>query len=158
MTLINTEAAIGVRFVGTIRDLEVKAFQFPLDLECVKNNMEDNDHFVYIARVGKVNVGLASCSVDHDAQTLWLTLGVLPNFRGIGVSRKLLSEASKRGMADKMHDMKIIVPSYRIEDKEDPDYIGGWLERFEFKIAGCESDYFWHYGKLWDGYVFGVML
>ena len=154
--MINTELAAGVRFAGTIRDIEVKSHEYPLDLDEVRKYIDDADRYVYLARIGKRDIGVACCINSEDV--VWMRLGVLPSFRKLGVARKLLSVVAKRGQADKAHCLKITIPSYRADDKEDPDYIGAWMKDNEFLIAGCKTNHFFRYGKLWDGYVFGALL
>lgn len=152
------------RDLGVLIDLEIKCQQYPRDIISIKPFVEDPKRVALIAKLGSRDIGYALCSKqevpagDHAFDAMCCSVGVHPNFRNLGVSKKLMSEVSKRALTQKCHSILMLVPSYQIDDPTDPDYIGWWFESMELKAARVLNEYYFHYGKLYDAYVFEAVV
>ena len=152
------------RDVGAMCNIDVQAQDYPHDLDVFNEYVTDATKAAYVAKIGIRTVAYLGCMrlVDAvskcDDSLLVTRLSVHPEFRRLGVSRKLMSEVWKRGLAIGAHNLVIMVPSYKIDDPTDPDYIGWWLAAMNMKIVGCIDRMYFRYGKYWDAYKYEAVL
>jgi GNAT superfamily N-acetyltransferase len=143
--------------LGRMMDLEIKCQDYATDMEHLKTYVVDVSKVGFIVSHGNRDVGYAICALANDgpiARMVVGRLGVHPDFRNLGASKALMSEISKRALADRCHSIALSAPSYKIDDPTDPDYIGWWFESMELKAAHVETDFYHRYGKHWDAYIF----
>jgi GNAT superfamily N-acetyltransferase len=145
------------RDLPTMHSIEVKAQEYPMDAESMKEFVTEESKFAYIAKIRDRMIGCVMC-VKKDANLIIVRLSVHPAFQNMGVGRALLSVVSKRGYVDRLEKLRIMIPSYKIDDKDDPDYLGNWLYGNEFKAVGCRDRAYYRYGEHWDGYWFEALL
>jgi len=115
-----------------------------------------------MASISQRDIGYALCTKMREEGTgtdsFFVALGVHPDFRNMGVSKSLMSEVARRAIQEKCHTIVFVVPSYKIDDPTDPDYIGWWFESMELKAARVWTNFFWRYGRDWDAYVFEALV
>lgn len=157
--MINTRIMM-TKDLGTVQDLEIKCQDYPRDLDGLKPYVLEQNQVGFVASISKKDVGYALCSLVEvpPCQVMEVILGTHPQLRNLGVSKKLMSEISRRAMQEKCHAIWISVPSYKIDDPNDPDYIGWWFESMELKAGHVEDRHFHRYGKWWDAYVFEAVV
>jgi GNAT superfamily N-acetyltransferase len=144
------------RDLGKLVDLEIKCQEYCYNLEELKDFVNDKEYIAFIASIGNRDVGYSLCMLKD--QRLGATIGVHPDFRNLGVSKSLMSKVSKHAMSLNCHALQFCVPSYKIDDPTDPDYLGWWFESMELKAGRVITDYFYRYGKAWDAYIFEALV
>ena len=156
--IIKTRVSM-VRDLSSVASIDLKAQEYPLDAKMLAAFIDDADKEILIASVGTRDVGVVILRKDTVASAWVMSrLSVHPAFQNMGVGRKLLSEVSNKAYKDRSRAIRILIPSYRIEDKTDPEYLGGWLYGNEFKAVGCVDRVFYRYGVDWDGYIFEALV
>jgi len=70
------------------------------------------------------------------------------------VSRRLLNEIVELSVKRDMVKIQMLVPSYTVDDMNDPWNIAGWLLKTDFKAAGIIADGCRRYNRDYDYYVF----
>jgi GNAT superfamily N-acetyltransferase len=144
-----------IKDIGHLVALEVKSQEYPISQESVKNYIEDADKRAYVAFISNRKVGMAlTLSNDAERTTTIVRVSVHPDFRCMGVGKALMHEVEKEAWKASHHVLRLHVPSYKVEDRLDPDCIVEWLEKNYFKASGCITDSYFRYGKWWDGYIF----
>jgi GNAT superfamily N-acetyltransferase len=151
--------------LGRILDLEIKTQEYATEMDHLKTYVVDVKKIGFIVSLGNRDIGYALCALADDKSTDGFVtrmivgrLGVHPDFRNMGASKSLMSHISKRALNDRCHSIAFSVPSYKIDDPTDPDYIGWWFESMELKAAHVETDFYFRYGKQWDAYIFEAIV
>lgn len=143
------------RDVGRVANFEAATQEFPFDYDEVKRRSLAPGQESYIASVGKKMVGYTLVSFNKQSDALLIdSIGVAFPFRRVGVGRKLVDHVAAAARADALSKIRILVPSYLIEDKDDPWNIEHWLWRLEFKATTTQDDACHRYGRDYDLYVF----
>ena len=155
---IKTRAAM-VRDLTSAVSIDLKTQEYPLDLKMLSEFVEDVDKEILMASIGNRDVGIVTLRKDIPASA-WVMnrLSVHPAFQNMGVGRKLLSEVSNKAYKDRSRAIRFLIPSYRIDDLDDPEYLGDWLYGNEFKAVKCLDRVFYRYGSYWDGYIFEALV
>lgn len=159
--LIKTRMAMA-KDLGRILDLDIKCQEYPDNLEVLKLYTTEPSRVAFVAAIGQRDVGYALCTKLREEATggdaFFVVVGVHPDFRNIGVSKSLMCVVSNRALQEKCHTITFVVPSYKIDDIHDPDYLGWWFESMELKAGRVWTDFFYRYGKNWDAYVFEALV
>jgi GNAT superfamily N-acetyltransferase len=140
------------RDMGAVTSLNFQTMEFPLEVEEIKSYLlEDEVKSVLLAKVSTKHIAFACVSIDRLAGvTVIDAIGTHPQFRKNGVATLLVNKAD---LLVKGNKTRILVPSYQIEDKEDPWNIEQWLWKAGFKanvtVPGCHR-----YNRDYDYYVF----
>jgi len=126
------------RFMGSLNSLNVKTQEFAFTFDEVRDYFDAPNKEAYIAKVGNRHIGFALVTFDKVGQVVIIdALGVHPDFRRTQVAtnivRRLVLEAHTEGGYE---CIRISVPCYLIEDKEDPWNIEQWLWKCSFKVNG----------------------
>lgn len=156
MRLIKTSIMMA-KDLGAAIELEIHAQDYPYNLDQVKQFVMDHDKCGFMASIGARVIGAAYCSSVGPALML-SRITVHPKFQQMGASCSLMSSVSARALALDCNVIRITVPSYKLDDKTDPDYIGWWFESMEFKAVKCLDRYYYRYGRYHDGYVFEALV
>jgi GNAT superfamily N-acetyltransferase len=153
--MIRVEMA-AYRDLGDITTLEIKGQEFPFTLqEAQAYVLGDSQKAAFVARIAKRAVGAALISMcPADAALVADHITVHPTFRGAGVSTALLNTLSVEGSKAGMLRLRINVPSYKVEDKEDPWNLEHWLWKHGFKAKHVIDGECRRYGRDYDTYVF----
>lgn len=142
------------RDMGHIVMNELKGREYPLGSDVVKIFFTDESRYVFLARISDRVVGHALISENHpDSICNLFSLVVNPQFRYKGVGRKLV-QAITDSCDKQLEKIRVYVPSYQIEDAEDPYNIHGWLNKTGFKATGVRDQDCFRYGKYYDTYIF----
>jgi ribosomal protein S18 acetylase RimI-like enzyme len=147
--------------LGRILDLEIKAQDYALEMDALKEYVIDAKKVGFVASIGNRDVGYATAALAEDSDIMRMIvtrLGVHPDFRNLGVSKSLMSDISRRAMQERCHSLVFSVPSYKIDDPTDPDYLGWWFESMELKAARVNNRVYYRYGKYWDAYIFEALV
>lgn len=158
--IVRTRIAMA-KDIGRMIDIETKSIDYPTGLESLKEYVLDANKIGLIAFIGTKDVGYAIAALTKTEMTTRMVVGrlcVSPDFRNLGVSKALMSELSKKALNERCHSIVFSVPSYKIDDREDPDYIGWWFESMELKASHVETDFYFRYGKHWDAYLFEALV
>jgi len=144
-----------LRDLGELASIEVKAQEFPLDMLGVKDYIESPNKMVFIAKIGDRIVGhLLLGFSNEDSCAIVARLSVHPLFRNLKIGNKLLAIGSKTAFVKKLGSLRISVPSYKMEDREDPYYLKDWLAKERFKAVAVVDREYARYGTRYDAYVF----
>jgi ribosomal protein S18 acetylase RimI-like enzyme len=141
--------------LGRVTNFEAATQEFPLNQEEMKKLFQDQNQDAYAAYVGKRMVGHTLVTF-HKPQgfTLITSIGVHPHFRRVGVATKMVGKIAAVSFSDGLSHLRIEVPSYLVEDKDDPWNIEHWLWRLQFKAIKTRTDACNYYGRDYDLYVF----
>jgi len=147
---------------SVIADMEVDTKEFPLTYDQVKEYTTSRSRRAYVASIHGKIVGHVlitawesdSYETGNDKLVSIDSLGVLPSFRGKGISYDLVHAARDKAIDYGTRNLIIIVPHYTIEDKDDPWNILGWLERMGFQYHRLFTDELVRYGKKYDAYIY----
>ena len=154
--MVKVEPAM-VRDLGTILQIEVQTQEYPLPQEAIQCYFDNPEHLAYVASVGNRKVGHSLVHVQSE-YTVINRVSVHPNFRNIGVGKALMHRVEADAWKKKQRFLRMYLPSYKIDDKSDPDYMGWWMAQNHLKCVKCETDSYFRYGKWWDAYVFERMI
>jgi ribosomal protein S18 acetylase RimI-like enzyme len=146
--------------VGTIHSVEVKAQDFPLGLDDIKEYLGEENCVIYKAQIGTRIVGCLVGRVNSNTKKFQIIkLSVHPQFQGnLGVGTSLVERVMKDSWKRDNISVWLRVPNYKIDDPTDPDYIGDWLAKVGLKTAGVDHLQYYRYGVEWDGYRFEKLL
>jgi N-acetylglutamate synthase-like GNAT family acetyltransferase len=156
--MIHVERAL-MKDLGHATNIEIKSQEFPLLLDVAKAYIEDSDKEICLARIGNRRVGVAFVRMDKIDKCLVIGhLAVLPEFRHNNVSNQLMKYLCKLAWLEEIPKLRIYVPSYKIDDLEDPWNIRDWLYKQGFKATGVTHNDCKRYGKEYDTYQFERVL
>lgn len=139
--------------LGTMFNIEVQSQEFPMPLDHLKEVFPQQDHTLYKAVITGRAVGFGYLVREKaKAQyTIW-RVSVPPSMRGHKIGTAILDRMMMDAKADDCVSVRMHVPSYKMDDPKDPDYLGDWLWRNQFKAIGCLTDEYWRYGRWYDAY------
>jgi len=147
--------------------LEAQTQEFSIGAEGVKAVFMGTTSAAYLAKVAKKHIGYAIVKFDQfegegkGAGTIWLnSIGTHREFLKLDVSRKLVDKVAleAHNHASYFPSMKIVLPSYVIEDKDDPWNVEEWLWKLGFKAVGTKPDAISRYNQLFEAYTFEKVL
>lgn len=142
------------RDMGHVVTNEVQGKEYPLGSDTVKIFYTDESRYVLLARISDRIVGHALVSENTlEGICNLFSLVVHPLYRGLGVGRNLVNGLINT-CDERLKVVRCYVPSYQIEDMEDPYNIKGWLEKTGFEATGIRNEDCFRYGKYYDMYVF----
>jgi ribosomal protein S18 acetylase RimI-like enzyme len=140
--------------LGMVTLMETRAKEFPLSLPGVRKFIEEDYKEILIAFIGHRAVGYALIETNKIAGVLEIkSIGVLPEFQRKGVGATLICDLRSLAVVDLINTLRIKVPSYTVEDQDDPWNVEHWLWKMEFKAVGLEPGCF-RYGNEYDWYIF----
>ena len=139
--------------MGHLTNMEIATQEFPYMQDEVKPYVMDKVKDAFIAKVGARVVGYILVTYEKDI-ALVDSIGVHPNFRKVGVSRKLFAHLWAKAYSNGISTIQILVADYLIEDKEDPWNLEEWLWKLGFKAVGVKSAEWYRYGRHTDVYIF----
>jgi len=142
-----------MRDLGAFCSLEIKAQDYPLPQEALKCYIDDPERRSYLATIQGRKVGVALTQIHAEFTTI-ARVSVHPEFRNLGISKKLMFEIERTSWKSQHRFLRIYIPHYKIDDPYDPDHILWWLEANYFKAVACETRSYFRYGTRWDAYVF----
>lgn len=141
----------------TVR-LDVQTQEFALDVDEAKKWFTKDDRAPYIARLGGREVGFALVTFDTSKGTAIIDrVGTHPKFRRVGIGRKLVERIVLEATTEGIGKVQMLVPSYIIDDIQDPWNIEQWLWKLGFKATVTAPDHFRRYNRNYDGYIFQRM-
>ena len=147
-----------IRDLGAVSNLELTIQEYPLLTDDIKPYLIEKKHHVYLGRLNSKPVAYAfvrfdkGCDESLTAAEL-VSIGTHKAFRHKGFSTAILARVCKDALAEGISSLQTLVPSYAIDDKEDPWNIEHWLWRNQFKGAGTKRGCF-RYGRDYEWYVF----
>jgi GNAT superfamily N-acetyltransferase len=151
-----TEAQI--RDMPHVVRLDNQTQEFALEVDEAKEWFTAKGKTPYLARLSGREVGFALVIFNKDKSAATIErIGTHPKFRQVGIGRRIVERVAMTAVMDKVDKVQMIVPSYVIDDKEDPWNIEQWLWKLSFKATGSVTDYFHRYNKDYDGYIFQRM-
>lgn len=155
--MIKVEQAM-MRDSGQIYMIEVKAQEFPYPTDVIHKYMMTSGKAAFIARIGDRGVGAALVTHSKEDNAVIIDhLSVHPLYRGVSVSKRLIEKLVDYALEiseDGLIVLRIVVPAYLIEDKEDPYNIENWLCKREFKAVKLLPNEIRRYNRDYDAYVF----
>jgi GNAT superfamily N-acetyltransferase len=153
-----------IRDMPHIVRLDTQTQEFALDVDEAKKWFTKEGKSPYLARLGGREVGFALAAFigsngfkGFQHTVLIDRIGVHPMFRRTGVGRKIIERITLEALTEDISKVQMIVPSYVVDDKEDPWNIEQWLWKLGFKAVGTISDHFHLYNRDYDGYTFQRM-
>ncbi len=149
---------------GQIRDmphvvrLDTQTQEFALDVDEAKAWFTTEDRTPYIAKLSGREVGFALAMLYESKDTVLIDrVGTHPSFRRLGVGRRLVEHVVLEATTKNIGKVQMIVPSYIIDDMQDPWNIEQWLWKIGFKAKESVTDHFHRYNRDYDGYIFQRM-
>lgn len=141
--------------MGHISTLEIATQEFPILIDELKPYWSEEIKRVYRAEIGDRTVGYVLLTLDVFKSVVMIdNIGVLPDFRKVGVGRRLIQESELVARIEGATKLRMLVASYLIEDKKDPWNIEHWLWRMEFMAVSVKNRNVHRYGKWHDDYIF----
>jgi ribosomal protein S18 acetylase RimI-like enzyme len=141
-----------------ITRLDIQTQEFALDVDGVKQYFTVTNKASYVAQLGGREVGFALVTCNESKGTVFIDrIGAHPSFRRVGVGRKIVERIATEAATKKIDKIQTIVPSYVVDDMEDPWNIEQWLWKLGFKAVKTISDHFHRYNRDYDGYIFERM-
>ena len=144
--------------------LDVQTQEFALDVEGAKKwfiSMETPPYvarYPFLARLGGREVGFALSVFDKLRGAMVIDrVGVHPKFRRVGIGRKIIERVVLESVTIESDKVQMIVPSYIVDDTQDPWNIEQWLWKLGFKATVTVSDHYRRYNRDYDGYIFQRM-
>jgi GNAT superfamily N-acetyltransferase len=107
--------------------------------------------------LGGREVGFALAEMNMSGSYIIDRVGVHPKFRRVGIGRKIIERITLEAATENINKVIAIVPSYIIDDNEDPWNIEQWLWKLGFKAGKVITDHFHRYNQDYDGYLFQRM-
>jgi N-acetylglutamate synthase-like GNAT family acetyltransferase len=145
-----------IRDMPHVVRLDNQTQEFALCVEEAKKWFTTTGEVAYVARLGNREVGFA-LAASKKSRTLIDRVGVHPKFRQVGIGRKIIERITLEAATENIGKVNVIVPSYVIDDKEDPWNIEQWLWKVGFKATGVITGHFHRYNQDYDGYAFERM-
>ena len=143
-----------IRDVGHVTTLEVWTQEFARTSDKIKACFTESESEVYLAQIGRRHVGYATANFDRQDGAVTVTaIGVHREFRKNGVARKVLDRIELEAKSLNIDTVRMLVPSYLIEDQDDPWNIEQWLWKVSFVAKGAEGGCY-RYGHEYDYYIF----
>lgn len=140
--------------LGKITGLEIKTQEFPFTIDEIKPYALEKSKDAYLAKAAQKVVGHALVSWDEFKRVATIdSIGAHPDFRAAGVGTRIAKYVATQAYAQDMHTLRMWVPSYAVEDSEDPWNIQHWLWKIGLKATGTKPGCF-RYGKEYDWYCF----
>ncbi|MHC4704408.1 MAG: GNAT family N-acetyltransferase [Planctomycetota bacterium] len=140
--------------LGTVHMMEVKTQEFPDDIVALEAVFALPTDSAFLAFVGKRAIGYAITTHDAPHKAILIdAIGVLPAFRRNGVSRKIVDRLCIEAHTAAANKLVLSVPSYVIEDKDDPWNLEHWLWRMQFVAVKTEPGGT-YYGREYEHYIF----
>lgn len=150
--MIRIERAI-YKDIGHLTNGEIATQEYPLTLDEIKPFCMEKGQDAYLALLSGRAVGYALAVYDKSNDFAELrSIGVLPKFRQVGIGGRLVSKICMEANADGFAKVRAYVPSYAIEDKDDPWNVEQWFWRNEFKAVGTKPGCY-RYGHEFDWYI-----
>ena len=146
-----------IRDMPHVVRLDNQTQEFALDVDEAKQWFTDKTRTPYIARLSGREVGFALIRVIKSEAYSIARIGVHPMFRRVGVGRKIVEHVVLEATTNDVSKVVTVVPSYVVDDKEDPWNIEHWLWKVGFKATGSASGHFHRYNQYYDGYIFQRM-
>jgi GNAT superfamily N-acetyltransferase len=135
--------------------MEIATQEYPLLIDDVRVFFTDDMKQVFIAEIRATKIGYILMDFDRREPIVRVaSVGVLPKFRHHGVGSKLMEHACTQAYAGDVRDIRINVPSYQVDDLNDPWNIDHWLWKVGFKAIGVKHGECFRYGRDYDYYVF----
>jgi len=146
------------RDMAHITNLDLMTQEFAMDMDVAKSYFTCKSGAAYLSQVGGKSIAYATAMFDQFTNTVTIeSIGTHPEFRRVGVSRKLLDKISLAAHAGGLRKVAMSLPCYLVEDKEDPWYIEEWLWKLNFKAIGSVRDGIRRYNKNFDLHIFERM-
>jgi GNAT superfamily N-acetyltransferase len=141
--------------MGHVTELDWRTQEFAHDTSEMKAYFLTADRCAYLAQVASRKIGFALVYFDKFNDVVSLdTIGVHREFRKNGVGRKLVDRIGLEAHTEGFRTIQMLVPTYLIEDKEDPWNIEQAVWKWNFKSVGEDKESCARYGRLWDQYIF----
>jgi len=138
--------------------LDTQTQEFHMDVDEVKEWFTGVGRAPYIARLSGREVGFALAMFDKSKDTVIIDrIGSHPSFRRVGIGRKLVERIVLEANTENIGKVQMIVPSYIIDDMQDPWNIEQWLWKLGFKALGTLPDPLRRYNRDYDAYIFQRM-
>jgi GNAT superfamily N-acetyltransferase len=138
--------------------LDTQTQEFALDVDEAKSWFLTSGKVPLLATLSNREVGFALIMFNIDKSILTIErVGVHPKFRRVGIGRKIVERAALEAHTEGDGKVQMIVPSYIVDDQQDPWNIEQWLWKVGFKATGVASEHFHRYNQYYDGYIFQRM-
>ena len=138
--------------------LDTQTQEFALDVNKIRCWFMEAGKGPYIARLSGREIGFALAIFNKDKDTVFIDrVGAHPSFRRVGVGRKIVEHITLDATTGNIDKIQMIVPSYIVDDMQDPWNIEQWLWKLGFKAGGTLTDHFHRYNRDYDGYIFQRM-
>jgi len=140
--------------LGHLVNGEIACQEYPMLTDEVKPYVMEKEREGYLAKISGRFVGYALCTFDQRNDFVTVdSIGVMPKFRMAGIGKRIITKVCMEANADSFGAVRLLAPSYTIEDKEDPWNIEHWLWKNNFKAVGVQEGC-WRYGRNYDWYIF----
>lgn len=139
-----------IKDMGSVTSLNFQTQEFPLEVEEVKSYLFDSNKNAILAKISTKYIAFACVTIKEGVTTID-AIGTHPQFRRHGIATLLVNKAEL--IASKLNRLRILVPSYQVEDKSDPWNIEQWLWKAGFKAAGTQPGCR-RYNHDYDYYIF----
>ena len=147
-----------IRDMPHIVRLDTQTQEFALDVDEAKSWFLASGKVPLLAILSNREVGFALTTFNKDKDVATIErIGTHPKFRRVGVGRKIVERVALEVVTENIGKVQMIVPSYIVDDMQDPWNIEQWLWKLGFKAVGTLTGHFHRYNQDYDGYIFQRM-
>lgn len=141
----------GFKDLPKIYNLELRSYEYPIEHTALQQILEMPKMIPFIGTLQGLGVGwLLGVHHQEDLSMEVNRLCVHPAYRCQGRGRILVGHLWNEAVKRNCKTIFFMVPEYQL-DQNDPDCVLPFLEKLEFKATTIETDYFWRYGRPYDG-------
>lgn len=144
-------ATAGFKDLPKIYSLELRSYEYPLEHNALQQILEIQGSVPLVGTIAGVGIGwaLGQCRPEDKALEV-ARLAVHPSYRMQGRGRQLVGHLWNEAVKRQYTSIYFMVPEYQL-DNTDPDSVLGFMDKLQFRAVGVETDFFWRYGRPYDG-------
>ena len=142
----------GLKDLPKIHSLELKSFEYPLEHKALQDIFETRGAIPLLGTLTGFGVGWGLGQYHKDEAELEIRrLCIHPAYRRQGFARMMVGHMWNEAVKRECVKVFFMVPEYRF-DADESEPLTGFFEHLNFNVAGVERDYFYRYGRTYDGF------
>jgi ribosomal protein S18 acetylase RimI-like enzyme len=148
--MIEVKAA-GFRDIPAIYNIELRSFEYPYAHGNLQQILELAGACPFIGKYGERGVSWGF-GVHHieDAEMDVKRIGTHPAYRQKGFARTVIGHIWNEAVKRQCKKITMVVPEYQM-DPDDIDSIFDFAWKMGLRATGLEKEYFYRYGRKYDG-------
>ena len=142
---------VGYRDLPKVYNLELRSHEFPLEHAGLQQILEIGGSIPFIGLINGLGVSWTLGQYyKEDAEVEIKRLAVHPEYRLRGFARQTIGHLWNEAVKRQARTLFFMVPEYQTE-QHDPDSVADFMWKMDFKATEVEKDYYYRYGRHYDG-------